>query len=98
MKDYNPERVDMRVESRQSKLAANAEAIERWQRKLFRAANELQKLAAQRKRLLKPSQGKLKYNGEVLTGMGGGAVEGLNDDIPEYNSSFGTGSFGEQEG
>jgi hypothetical protein len=41
------------VEQRQAKLAANGEAIERWQRKLFRAANELQKLAAQRKRLLR---------------------------------------------
>jgi hypothetical protein len=79
---YDPEKLDMRVEGRQSKLAANAEAIERWQRKLFRAANELQKLTAQRKRLLNPARGKLKYNGEVLTGMGGGAVEGLNDEIP----------------
>jgi len=50
--DYDPERVDMRIEGRQGKLAANAEAIERWQRKLFRAANELQKLVAARKRLL----------------------------------------------
>ena len=73
----------MRVEQRQGKLAANAEAIERWQRKLFRAARELEKLVAQRKRLLYPSRSKLKYSGEVLTGMGGGAVEdGLNDDLP----------------
>ena len=73
----------MRVEQRQGKLAANAEAIERWQRKLFRAARELEKLVAQRKRLLYPSRSKLKYRGEVLTGMGGGAVEdGLNDDLP----------------
>jgi hypothetical protein len=40
----------MSVEKRQTRLQANAEAIERWQRKLFRAANELQKLNAQRKR------------------------------------------------
>ncbi len=66
---------------RQVKLAANSEAIERWQKKLFRAATELKKLTEQRKRLLKPPSGKLKYRGEVLTGMGGGAVE-LNDDIP----------------
>lgn len=82
MSKYDPEQLNMRVEQRQSKLQANAEAIERWQRKLFRAANELQKLTAQRKRLLNPSKGKLKYNGEVLTGMGGGAVEGMNDEIP----------------
>ena len=82
MTDYDPERVDMRIESRQGKLAANSEAIERWQRKLFRASNELQKLVAQRKRLLNPSKGKLVYRGETLTGMGGGAVEGMNDEIP----------------
>jgi hypothetical protein len=75
---------DMRVEQRQSKLAENSEAIERWQRRLFRAATELQKLVAQRKRLLKPPGGKLKYQGEVITGMGGGAVEDsdLNDAMP----------------
>ena len=79
---YDPEKLDMRIESRQGKLAANAEAIERWQRKLFRASNELQKLVAQRKRLLNPSRGKLKYNGEVLTGMGGGAVDNdMNDPL-----------------
>ncbi len=65
------------VEQRQSKLAANSEAIERWQRKLFRAANELQKLAAQRKRLLRGPGGKLKYKGDhPLVGCGGGAIEG----------------------
>ena len=73
---------DMRVEARQSRLAQNAEAIERWQRRLFRAASELQKLVAQRKRLLNPPDRKLKYKGEVLTGMGGGAVEGMSDDLP----------------
>ena len=78
-----PKHPEMKVEARQSKLAANSEATERWQRKLFRAANELQKLAAQRKRLLNPPKGKLVYKGEVLTGMGGGAVDGdLNDDLP----------------
>jgi len=82
MTDYDPERVDMRIEGRQGKLAANAEAIERWQRKLFRAANELQKLVAQRKRLLNPARGKLVYKGENLTGMGGGAVDGMDDEIP----------------
>lgn len=74
---------DLRVEQRQTKLQANAEAIERWQRKLFRAANELKKLTEQRKRLLNPASRKLKYNGEVIIGSGGGAVEGdMNDDLP----------------
>ena len=74
---------DMRVEARQSRLAQNAEAIERWQRRLFRAASELKKLTEQRKRLLNPPDRKLKYQGEVLTDMGGGAVDGsLNDDLP----------------
>jgi len=71
---------DLRVEARQSRLAANGEAIERWQRRLFRAASELKKLTEQRKRLLNPSNRKLKYLGEEPTGMGGGAVEG--DDLP----------------
>ena len=69
------------IEQRQSKLAANAEAIERWQRRLFRAASELKKLVDQRKRLLKGPSGKLKYHDIPLTGIGGGAVEGLNDDL-----------------
>jgi hypothetical protein len=70
------------VEKRQSKLAANAEAIERWQRKLFRAANELQKLAAQRKRLLgPPKRGAVKYRSLDDVRMAGGGNE-FNDDIP----------------
>lgn len=43
-----------RVEGRQTKLAENAAAAERWASKLFRAARELQWLRDQRKRLLKP--------------------------------------------
>jgi hypothetical protein len=71
---------DMRVEVRQTKLQANAEAIERWQRKLFRAATELRKLTEQRKRLLYPKGRKLKYRDlGMLTGMGG---SDFNDDIP----------------
>jgi hypothetical protein len=70
----------MKVEARQSKLAANTEATERWQRRLFRAANELQKLAKERKRLLSPPKGKLVYKGEHPTGIGGGAIE-LNDSL-----------------
>jgi hypothetical protein len=75
-----PKHPEMKVEARQTKLAINAEAIDRWQRKLLRAARELEKLLAQRRRLLNPPKGKLVYKGETLTGMGGGAVE-LNDGL-----------------
>lgn len=68
------------VERRQSKLAANGEAIERWQRKLFRAASELKKLTEQRKRLLRGPTDKLRPRDYPLVGSGGGVVEGLNDD------------------
>ena len=44
----------MTVEVRQAKLAENSQASERWERKLFRAVNELRKLRDQRKRMLKP--------------------------------------------
>lgn len=73
------------VEQWQLKLHQNSEAIDRWERRLFRAANELQKLKAQRKRLLNPQRGKLKYKGEVLIGSGGGAGpydSDMNDEIP----------------
>jgi hypothetical protein len=75
-----PKHPAMMVEARQVKLALNSEAIERWQRKLLRAARELEKLLAKRKRLLNPPKGKLTYKGEILIGMGGGAVE-LNDSL-----------------
>jgi len=42
------------VEKRQVKLAKNAEDMERWLRKLVRAANEVDRLRRERKRLLKP--------------------------------------------
>jgi hypothetical protein len=72
----------MTVERRQTKLQANAEAIERWQRKLFRAANELRKLTAQRKRLLgKPSKREVKYRSLDDIRMAAGGNE-FNDDIP----------------
>jgi hypothetical protein len=38
---------------REKRLRANAEATERWERRLFRAANELQRLRQERKRLYK---------------------------------------------
>jgi hypothetical protein len=44
------------VEKKQAKLAANAEAMERWLRKLIRAANEVDELRRERKRLLKPAK------------------------------------------
>jgi hypothetical protein len=75
-----PKHPEMKVEARQTKLALNGEAIDRWQRKLLRAARELEKLLAQRRRLLNPPKGKLVYKGEQLTGIGGGAVE-LNDGL-----------------
>ena len=67
------------------RLQANTEATERWKRRLFRAANELQKLDKERKRLLNPRKDKLKYKGELLIGSGGGAGpydSDMNDEIP----------------
>lgn len=67
---------------RQTKLEANAQAIERWQRKLFRAANELQKLAAQRKRLLGPRKARaVKYRNLDDIRMACGGDE-FNDELP----------------
>ena len=45
----------MTIEKRQSKLQANAEARERWMKKLFRAVTEVRKLEQERKRLLYPN-------------------------------------------
>jgi hypothetical protein len=73
---------DMRVETRQSKLQANAEAIERWQRKLFRASNELQRLVAQRKRLLGPKRPtEVRYRSLDEIRMACGGTE-FNDELP----------------
>lgn len=68
---------------RQTKLQANSEAIERWQRKLFRASNELQKLVAQRKRLLGPPKSTvIKYRTLAdIPRMAAGGSE-FNDEIP----------------
>jgi hypothetical protein len=44
----------MTVEKRQVQLAKNSADMERWLRKLIRAANEVDRLRVQRKRLLKP--------------------------------------------
>jgi hypothetical protein len=74
---------DMQIEKRQTKLAANAEATERWMRRLFRAATELKKLAQERKRILGP-KGKgraIKYRSLDDIRMAAGGNE-FNDDIP----------------
>jgi len=72
----------MTVEARQSKLAKNAEDMERWMARLLRAAHMVGYFRAQRKRLLKGPRDKLKYRGgHPLTGIGGGAVEGLDDNL-----------------
>ena len=70
------------VEKRQTKLQANAEAIERWQRKLFRAATELKKLVEQRKRLLgKRKDRPVKYRSLEEIRMAASGDE-FNDDLP----------------
>jgi hypothetical protein len=72
----------MTVEARRSKLAKNGEAIERWQRKLFRAATELQKLVKERKRLLGPRKDKpVQYRSldEIRMACGG---DEFNDELP----------------
>jgi hypothetical protein len=72
----------MPATDRQTKLQANAEAIERWNRKLFRAANELQKLHVQRKRILGPkTPTKIKYRSLDDIRMAGSGNE-FNDEIP----------------
>ena len=72
----------LKVERRQEQLAANAEAIDRWQRKLFRAANELKKLVDQRKRLLnprKPDKKAVDWTPDKYVGSGGGLSDSLDD-------------------
>jgi hypothetical protein len=70
------------VEQRQSKLAKNTEATERWMRRLFRATTELKKLSDERKRLLKPRKNDKKatdWTPDKYVGCGGG----LNDSLEE---------------
>ena len=73
----------MSATPRQSKLADLDEAIERWQRKLFRASNELQKLVGKRKRLLGPKRPtEVKYRKlEDIPRLAGGGFGGLDDEI-----------------
>ncbi len=70
------------IEKRQEKLARIAIAQERWERKLFRAADELRKLRDQRKRLLKPASMK---NGVYEP------VTELDDPIPKWTGIGGKG-------
>jgi AAA+ ATPase superfamily predicted ATPase len=72
----------MPATDKQEKLANLHEAIERWNKKLFRAANELQKLHVQRKRLLGPKRPtKIKYRSLEDIKMACGGYE-FNDEIP----------------
>jgi hypothetical protein len=70
----------MSVEKRQTKLAANTEATERWMRRLFRAATELKKLSQERKRLLSPSGKNRKYKPMEPIGIGSGAPD-FDDEV-----------------
>ena len=74
----------MSIEKRYNKVAAVDEAIERWQKKLFRASNELQKLLKERKRLLSPPRGKKIANRKLedIPHMLGGGDDFHSDDIP----------------
>jgi hypothetical protein len=70
----------MTVEHRQSQLFKIDAALDAWTSKLLRAAVVISKLRARKKRLLKgPS--KKGYTEMPLTGIGGGAVEGLDDSL-----------------
>ena len=48
------DKVTKRLEKRNADLQANQDAIDRWFRKLLRAATAIEKLRVERKRLLKP--------------------------------------------
>jgi hypothetical protein len=77
---------EMEIEKRQARLQENGDAIERWNRKLFRAANELQKLHAQRKRILyptgKPSSYKIKFSLDEIRERAAASGYEFNDEIP----------------
>jgi hypothetical protein len=75
------------VEKRQVRLAENSAAMDRWLARLIRAANKLDELRKERKRLLNPrkrdKKEDLNWTPDKYVGSGGGAVEGLDDDVPE---------------
>ena len=84
---YQPDqpRLDMSVERRQSKLQINAEARERWMKKLFRAVTEVRKLEQERKRLLGPNRRGVKPRRMSLEEIRERAAIGgdeFNDEIP----------------
>ena len=67
----------------QAKVNANAEATERWMRKLLRAANELSKLRQERKRLMRPPRDRKPANRslEDIAFMAASGTD-FNDEIP----------------
>jgi hypothetical protein len=67
------------VEKRQERLYKLTELKAKNLKVLLAAAKRIDKLDAQIKRLLKPPGGKVKYH--EITGIGGGAPEGLNDSL-----------------
>lgn len=72
------------MEKWQTKVHANNEATERWMRKLLRAATELGKLRAERRRLMAGPKGKLKMarpDISEIPRMAGGGDE-FNDEVP----------------
>ena len=76
----------MTIEKRQVRLQANAEARERWMKKLFRAVTEVRKLEQERKRLLYPAgkpSGKVRRMSldEIRERAAVGGDE-FNDEIP----------------
>jgi hypothetical protein len=72
------------MEKWQARVHANAEATERWTRKLLRAATELGKLRAERRRLMSKPSGKLKLarpDISAIPRMAAGGDE-FSDEIP----------------
>ncbi len=70
----------MTVEKRQSRLFKNREDNARWMKRLFRAATELKRIDAEYRRLMRGPSTK-GYTPMEPIGIGGGAVEGLNDNL-----------------
>jgi hypothetical protein len=71
----------MPATDKQLKLQTNTDARERWMKKLFRAATELKKLEAERKRLLGPKRPTVvKYRSMDEIRMACGGYE-FNDEI-----------------
>ncbi len=73
----------MTVEKRQSRLYKNREDNARWMKRLLRAATELKRIDVEYRRLLRGRRDQLKFRPSdfPLGAAGGGAVEGLNDNL-----------------